>query len=72
MGDERFTLWRCATCRKWSHAKRQPATHYRWVRPGEPEYRPELDDTNPNEPEGHYVICGPFERWEARRVDAGG
>ena len=28
-GDE-LECWRCATCGKWSHAKRRPQRHDRW------------------------------------------
>jgi hypothetical protein len=56
-------MYRCTTCGKWSHAKRQPRSHKRWVREDEPGYDPEralsqawYDDS----PSGHLVDCGPF------------
>lgn len=61
-------LWRCATCGKWSHAKRKPQRHSvlteewrAWVsryEPGDP-----LNYMG-DEPE-QYRTCGPFTAWTA-------
>jgi hypothetical protein len=56
-------MYRCSTCGKWSHAKRQPKSHKRWVREGEPGYQAELAEPQAWDDEsaaGHLIDCGPF------------
>ncbi|MBM0275348.1 hypothetical protein [Micromonospora tarensis] len=56
-------LWRCTKCGKWSHAKRKPKQHQRFVATGrtvvgwagEPVYGPD----------GEFQACGPFAEWVA-------
>ena len=70
------TLWRCSSCGKWSHAKRRPKTHEVWssnfpligafvsigaVKDEDVEY----EEPRP----GAFVPCGPFEKWEAWKVE---
>lgn len=65
--------WRCDACGKWSHAVRRPKRH-RVVVVNEPaedttvlEYHaPSLD---PDDYDAWVVACGPFVRYEARRVE---
>lgn len=50
--DDTPVAWRCEGCGKWSHAKRRPVTHRRFVK----------HDTD----YGEYVeekLCGPFARY---------
>lgn len=72
-------LYRCMKCGKWSHAKKRPTSHRRWVREGDPDYRealnentlygPYLDDPGFEYQEpGHRIACGPFETWLAEKV----
>lgn len=63
------TLWRCTACGKWSHAKRRPKRHQRYVVTGtttveyqEAETGAWLDD---EVPDGDFVPCGPFAAWTA-------
>lgn len=74
-------LWRCAECGKWSHAKRDPKSHERFVQarfsePDPPEdkiirvvedIQIAVDDFDPG---GWFVRCGPFEPWVAEREAA--
>jgi hypothetical protein len=54
-------MFRCSGCGKWSHAKKQPKGHARWVKPGDPLYDPEKNENDWGDaPDGHYVECGPF------------
>lgn len=66
MSDD-VRIFRCSKCGKWSHAKKKPTKHGRWVTEGDPEYRSALlepgayDHMNGFvEPPGHLVDCGPF------------
>ncbi len=67
------TMWRCATCGKWSHAKRRPRGHERripadgWIEPeGLIRTDTEMEfDTGAEVPVSWWVKCGPFERWDA-------
>lgn len=66
-------MWRCAECGKWSHAQKDPRHHQRWVKPGDPFYDPEKNENDYGNvadfgdvPDGHYITCGPFEKWVAR------
>lgn len=75
-------MWRCSTCGKWSHAKRRPKGHARWIPASDkaPEYEPvekvlsyepgSVYDhlTGESDPGGWMVECGPFEEWHAERV----
>ena len=73
------TMWRCATCGKWSHAKRKPTQHQRWV-PDDGRisveafeaftiiatYEAEYDfDGEPMRNGGWMVRCGPFVKYVA-------
>lgn len=74
------TLWRCTTCGKWSHAKKRPKWHERFVPLsfGMPDSRLIIDEDfgdydhiNGTTREGGWTIqCGPFEQWSAVRVDS--
>lgn len=64
-------LYRCRKCNKWSHAKRKPKKHQRWVDAWSSEYDPSKNE-NPgydgdynNLADGHFVDCGPFDYWYA-------
>ena len=65
---DQVQIFRCSTCGKWSHAKKQPTKHHRWVREGDPDYDPMVvgqvhyDHMNgfSDTPPGHHVDCGPF------------
>ena len=71
------TLWRCSKCRKWSHAKRKPSSHERFIRdsdlaevlPGAQRVFPELSLEGETREGGWKVPCGPFEKWEAWKVE---
>ena len=77
------TMWRCATCGKWSHAKRRPKQHQRWV-PDDGKtgvdlfsiidtYEAEHDfDGEVTRSGGWMVTCGPFVKYIATRGGAGG
>lgn len=55
-----LTIWRCTRCEKWSHAKRKPRFHQRWI----------SDDGNEINPDnGWFENCGPFEEWTTYKVD---
>lgn len=61
------TLFRCTKCLKWSHARKQPRKHQRWVNRTEPEFEQELSEGAVYDyqggmlkDEGHFVDCGPF------------
>ena len=67
------TLWRCIECGKWSHAKRRPKHHERFVSAEhhiEPEkvirhvegYQTAVDECDYG---GWFVACGPFAEWQA-------
>lgn len=94
MADEPVRLWRCRECGKWSHAKRRPRHHERFIEDGsDPEHEDwsaeeiagwlELqtirlqaarwngDPDHDGTPGGAWVACGPFDAWEATRVDRG-
>lgn len=59
-------LFRCRTCGKWSHAKKQPRKHQRWVSPGDEEYSADLNENQWGDvPDGHGIECGPFTPWVA-------
>jgi hypothetical protein len=71
-------LWRCAECGKWSHAKRDPKRHERFVQqriaePDPPEdkiVRVVMDQQTAVDEfisGGWFVRCGPFEPWVADR-----
>src|SRR5690349_21747363 len=60
---EALELWRCRECEKWSHAKRRPKKHKRWVSTGA------ADTDYGHVTYGHFVWCGPFDRYEARHSD---
>jgi hypothetical protein len=60
------TLWRCRECGKWSHAKRDPIAHKRWVSVDDPATNA---DGGTYYGQGWFVWCGPFDRWEARHND---
>ncbi|MFY1595448.1 hypothetical protein [Micromonospora sp. WMMD737] len=67
------TLWRCTGCGKWSHAKRCPKQHRRWVVTGtETVTEMESWDTGAfvevEIPTGEFQPCGPFEQWTATRT----
>lgn len=59
-------IYRCQGCGKWSHAKKQPKKHQRWVREGDPEFDPPQrvgaydHMTGFSEHDGHAIDCGPF------------
>lgn len=68
-------MWRCTVCGKWSHARRKPRDHERWVQPGDPLYVEEQNQRrapdgwlDPNMPDAHPIRCGPFENWVAKRI----
>lgn len=78
-------LWRCATCEKWSHAKRRPSSHTRWIRafplltadvrilhhePAGEVDNPITGDVESSWPDQFEVVCGPFEAWTATRDGA--
>ena len=53
----RYTMefvWRCVACGKWSHAKRMPRSHKRYVGGG-----------SYGEGEAQFVDCGPFQSYVA-------
>lgn len=61
-------LYRCSKCDKWSHAKKMPKKHQRWIDAWDSEYDPnknENDGLGGNLPDGHFVDCGPFETFIA-------
>lgn len=66
-------LWRCTTCGKWSHAKRQPKAHKRWVQSGSVTIADREPDTGAwfdvDVPDGDYQPCGPFAAWTAHPVE---
>lgn len=69
---ESVQLWRCQGCGKWSHAKKQPKKHQRWVREGEPEFDPARGEGAVYDhqgsllaPDAHAVDCGPFKPFVA-------
>ncbi|WBB94226.1 hypothetical protein [Verrucosispora sp. WMMC514] len=74
MTPEVVTLWRCTVCGKWSHAQRRPKTHERYVVTGT-EIVTEMESWDTGAyidievPAGGFQPCGPFARWEARRVE---
>ena len=60
-------MYRCQGCGTWSHAKKQPKSHQRWVHEGDPEFDPSrgvgavYDHMNGfTQPDGHGIACGPF------------
>jgi hypothetical protein len=59
----------CTVCRKVSSAKKQPTSHKRWVRKGEPGYDDAKNENPfadvPDYAYGHFVTCGPFETYIA-------
>jgi hypothetical protein len=67
------TMWRCACCRKWSHAQRRPPWHQRFVdvEPTDPALILRFDQgvyDHMNgwlQPSGWWIKCGPFDRWTA-------
>jgi hypothetical protein len=71
---ETIRLWRCTRCGKWSHAKRQPKQHRRFMR-AEPDDCSVIERVEPTyshlagfEDEGGVIVaCGPFEMWIATR-----
>lgn len=65
-------LHRCRKCGKFSHAKRKPKKHQRWVKFYEPEFDPALAEGpvydyqgSILQEDGHFVDCGPFDYWTA-------
>jgi hypothetical protein len=66
------TMWRCATCGKWSHAKRKPYRHRRYVVTGTKTVAEQEWDTgawyDAEVPDGDFQPCGPFEQWTATRT----
>lgn len=68
-------LYRCSTCDKWSHAKKKPKSHQRWVDAWSPEYdpakneNPGYDGDSNNLADGHFVDCGPFDTYTAFKLD---
>lgn len=58
--SETVTIWRCRECGKWSHAKRDPIAHGRYV--------DTLDDDGCKVGR-HTVWCGPFDRLTAQLDD---
>lgn len=74
-------MWRCTGCGKWSHARRRPTSHRRWVSGAEhtkppagatvvERVEPTYDHLNGFTSDGGwFVTCGPFERWLAQRTD---
>lgn len=78
MSTEQIDMWRCTQCGKWSHAKRKPKTHRRWV-DEEPEDESTVTDYDDGfvPPDGDYaerweIACGPFAHYRATEVMAGG
>ncbi|MEU8186039.1 hypothetical protein [Micromonospora carbonacea] len=68
------TLWRCTKCGKWSHAKRRPSSHKRWVQTGtETVTEMESWDTGAlvevEVPTGEVQKCGPFRAWSAAPLE---
>lgn len=68
------TLWRCTRCEKWSHAKRRPGHHHRFVAERaiadttEVETKRTLDGLPVERWEpgvGCWIRCGPFQEWAA-------
>lgn len=54
--------WRCRMCGKWSHAKRRPSAHERYLHVGWDE--PVSPWTHPTSKRGGYTVaCGPFDRY---------
>ncbi|PZG12945.1 hypothetical protein C1I95_24690 [Micromonospora craterilacus] len=68
------TLWRCTACGKWSHAKRRPKQHKRYVVTGTKTVPYQEAETgawvDEEVPDGDFQPCGPFVRWEARRMES--
>jgi len=64
-------LWRCEACGKWSHAKRRPRSHERFVKAADltPSDLLVREDHSTDEFDGGWVQCGPFARWNATRVE---
>lgn len=72
-------LWRCATCGKWSHAKRRPRHHQRFIPSGEAlpagakvlrDEPAEYDHLNGFSSDGGtWIACGPHEPWKATPVN---
>ncbi len=67
------TLYRCANCKKWSHAKLKPKRHERFVLDGSDLLVPfrVVKETSGyiGRDEGTWVACGPFETWEAKNKE---
>jgi len=62
-----FKMWRCRTCGKWSHARRKPRKHQRWVRDEE---RPIFDAFGETgQFDGDFVDCGPFDPYVAYALE---
>jgi len=69
-------LWLCTGCGVWSHAKRRPKHHGRTVTEEPADGVRVLEElpgsyshiTGEGESDAWLIACGPFERWEARRV----
>jgi len=59
-------IFRCSKCGKWSHAKKQPKKHTRWVYAGEPEF-----DESKAEPDHYDHLNGFSEHTRAHAVDCG-
>lgn len=73
------TMWRCATCGKWSHAVVRPRWHQRWINreDGLPNGATVLSEIEPYGQgyEGYEIVeggwfvqCGPFVEWRAEKV----
>jgi hypothetical protein len=75
-------LWRCHACGKWSHAKRRPSMHERYIKLDKPEpttlYVAEVIPADSwagsefsdgwERPGAYRVQCGPFEEWHATKA----
>lgn len=63
------TMWRCAGCGKWSHAKARPRHHERFLQ-REPYPDEVLVRRDPSTEDGPvvWVRCGPFDEWTATRA----
>jgi len=70
MNTESETIYRCEKCGKWSHAKRKPKWHQRFVY-DEPENLEDIiseeDPFGEEISSGWFVKCGPFSTWYAAK-----
>lgn len=76
MAETYLKIWRCTDCQKWSHAKRMPQWHKRFVNEQPLDestilsYDPGVFDHLNGQltEEGYWIKCGPFEPWWAVKI----